>query len=489
MSYSMIIADDERIIREGLKKFIQKLDCGFHVQEVFEDGKEAIEYLRENPVDLVLTDICMTEVNGLEIARYVRENLPDTEMVILSGHRDFEYAQQAISCGVTRYLLKPVKNEEIKEILEGVRGRLDEKMHLKDRLFQYDELLDQVRKQFFVDFMFGAAKASEEWDKDFQALHFGHSAKEIHAAVFRIHWAEEFIEEVWQYGKNRIQTAVLNFFSSRDNHIFGMVIEEEQFLIFSDTDTAARDMEELKSWAEETFGTSPCVQLLYTCEGLEGLKDYKRLKSQDDVSQNAVKAERRMLLCTYLNFGMYEQAKELFLELLESAENAEEEAEEMLRLICENASKVGAQMDYARYCQRLRDGIETRAEVFDSFCKYFNIARKEDKLITKIKEYVQNNYAMDISLESAAAKVYLHPVYLSRFFKQHVGENFSDYLFSVRMTNAITLLKSNRYKIYEISRMVGYKSSKYFSRQFKNYTGYTPKAYCRIMWNINAYDE
>ncbi|MBP3361262.1 MAG: response regulator [Clostridia bacterium] len=488
MCYSMIIVDDERIIREGLKKFIQKLDCGFCVQEIFEDGKEAIEYLQVHPVDLVITDICMNEVNGLEVAEYVQGHLPDTEMLILSGYRDFEYAQQAMSCGVTRYLLKPVKNAEIVEILDNVRRRLDEKKRLKNVLFQYDELLDQARKQFFVDFMLGAATMSEDGDSIFQTLNFKYPANEIYSSVLHIHWPEKFFEEIWKCEKNRIQTAVLNFFSSRDNHVFAMVTEKEKFLIFSATDTVAADINNLRRWTKETFRTDVDVQIIFTCKGLEGLKDYK-LSMQENVPQNTVENERRMLLCTYLNLGMYKQGRELFLELSDSAENTEAEAEKLIRLICEKAYKAGEQIDCERYCRHLHNGFQTPEEVFDSFCEYFCITKNEDELITKIKEYVQANYAMDISLESVAAKVYLHPVYLSRFFKQHVGENFSDYLFRVRMTNAITLLKSNRYKIYEISRMVGYKSSKYFSKQFKNYTGYIPKNYCRIMWGINAYDD
>lgn len=489
MCYSMIIVDDERIIREGLKKYIQKLDCGFNVKEVFEDGKEAIEFLKENPVDLVITDICMTEVNGLEVAAFIKKNMPDTEVVILSGYRNFEYAQQAISYGVTRYLLKPVKNSEIVEILKSVREGLDEKRHIKDVVFQYDEMLGQKRKQFFVDYMLGVSDESSDETDIFSQLRFSCPPEDIYGAVLFVHWNERFVEDIWQYGKNRIQAAVLNYFSCIENNIFGMVIDDEQFLFLSETDTISSDVSEFENWVKESFGSVPTVKIVYTCRGLENLRDYKKLSRAEADSTNSVENERRILLCTYLNLGMYKQAKELFIELLESSDNSEAAEKQLLRLICENASKVGVKMDAEQYFRRLREGVETQSDVFESICRYFKTARSEDKMITKIKEYVQANYAADISLETVAEKVYLHPVYLSRFFKQQVGENFRDYLFSVRMTNAIALLKKNTYKIYEISRMVGYKSSKYFSKQFKGYTGYTPKNYCRVMWNLNVHDE
>lgn len=196
MCYSLIIVDDERIIREGLKKYIEKLDCGFCVKELFEDGKEAIEYLSEHEVDLVITDICMTETDGLEVAAYIKNNLPDTEVVILSGYRNFEYAQKAISCGVTRYILKPVKKAEIAEILKSVRQCLDEKKHIKDVIFQYDEMLAQVRKQFFVDYMLGVSENGEAGGYIFSPLHFSVKPEEIYSSVLKVSWQESFIEEV-----------------------------------------------------------------------------------------------------------------------------------------------------------------------------------------------------------------------------------------------------------------------------------------------------
>ncbi len=492
MCYSMIIVDDERIIREGLKKYIEKLDSGFCVKELFEDGKEAIEYLSEHEVDLVITDICMTEIDGLEVAAYIKNNLPDTEVVILSGYRNFEYAQKAISCGVTRYILKPVKKAEIAEILKSVRQCLDEKKHIKDVIFQYDEMLAQVRKQFFVDYMLGVSENGGAGEDIFSPLHFSVKPEEIYASVLKVSWQESFIEEVWQYGKDRIKAAVLNFFSCQPGYVFAMAVEDERFLVLSSGSKAEWEAEELKLRAKELFGTAPDVEIIYSCKGLYGLENYKKLSEGKSVASDAVENERRMLLCTYLNLGMFKQAKELFSELCESGDGASAQGmreKELIELVCENAQKAGVEMDPERYLRRLREKTESPGEVFESLAKYFSMARSEDKLIKKIREYVQANYAMDISLESVAEKVYLHPVYLSRFFKQQVGENFRDYLFSVRMTNAITLLKKNTYKIYEISRMVGYKSSKYFSRQFKSYTGYTPKNYCRIMWNINVRDE
>ena len=486
--YSMIIIDDESIIRVGLKKFIEKSECGFSISEVFEDGKEAIEYLKSNHVDLVLTDICMVDVNGLEVAKFVQDNMPDTEVVILSGYRNFEYAQEAIAYGVTRYLVKPVKNAEIIEILKNAKQCLDEKKRIKNVVNNYDEMLNQIRNQFFVDYMLGASKDKYVDENSFKELHFECDLNNVYAAVLQINWPESFIDEGWKYGKDSIHSVVLNFLSCHDENIYEMSIDEEQFLVLTETDISEKYIDEFKKWAEDTFNVTPYIQLLYSCKGIDGLKDYKKINKTSKNIPN-LENERRVLLCTYLNLGMYEEARGLFLELLESSDDIETEESELIKLICDNASKVGVVLDYDMYMRELRDKKNSKADVFDNLCKYFKVVKSEDALITKIKEYVHMNYAMDISLESVSDKVYLHPVYLSRFFKQHVGENFRDYLLSVRMTNAIILLKKNSYKIYEICQMVGYNNRKYFSKQFKKYTGYTPKNYCKMMWNINVRDE
>ena len=114
--YQFIIVDDEKIIRSGLAKSFDWSSIGFEPVEQFEDGKEAIAYLENNTVDVVLTDVRMYEVSGLELAKYVFENHPQTKVVIISGYKEFNYAQEAMRYGVCDYLLKPLDREEIRKV-------------------------------------------------------------------------------------------------------------------------------------------------------------------------------------------------------------------------------------------------------------------------------------------------------------------------------------------------------------------------------------
>lgn len=476
MEYSVIVVDDEEIIREGLKKFINKKIDGFNAEFCFEDGSDAIEFLKANPIDVVLTDIKMSSCSGLEVAKYVRENLPDTEIVILSGYREFEYARRAMSCGVKIYLLKPATNEEIFKTFIEIKDILDRRAETSRQLNHYSELIDHMRERFFVDLLFGWNKSVEDSEADFRKLGFNKLASDVYAMVVRIKLDSDFIENKWQYGSDRVNNIVLNYFLSDGDCVYAMLLESNIFLILSNKEYTDLSAQAFADWIYTQFDTEVEFNVLYRCKGIEELSGWKISEKTSTALSGTIKAERIKLLHTYIKLEMYDSAKELFYEIWYTA--GSEFARETLLKITESADANTIK------CKDIIYSNLSAAEIFEGVRNQMqNDTQNENEIINKIKEYIKANFNKDISLESVADKVYLHSVYMSRFFKQHTGESFSDYLLNVRMANAISLLKENKYKIFEISEMVGYKSAKYFSKQFKNYTGYTPKQYCRITWN------
>ena len=475
MCYSIIVVDDERIIREGIRAFIESKNCGFEVEAVFEDGESALDYLKNHHVDLILTDIRMSGMSGLDLAKYVKENIPGSEVVILSGYRDFEYAKRAITYGVTEYLLKPVKNDNILKTLEKVKMILKKREEAVEMYMRYDELLVYSREKFFLKLVFGNSYAEDELQHEYDAIRLGIDADKLYATILRIEWPEEFINNKWSYGRLGVQSAVKNFFAANPDNIFSMTLSENIFLVISKHDTENAD--EIKKQSKDIFGTDVQVHCEYACRGLDGLKQYRTMPIME--VKNNIEKERRILLCTYFNLEMYDEGKELFFDLIKNSDKPSEAAASLIRLMFENVLNDENAFDCGMYCLKLYDGRCTPSYVFDMFCKAIMERRmNEDVLIKKIKTYVRDNYSKDITLETIAVKIYLHPVYMSRTFKERVGENFSEYLLRYRMTKAIALLRSKKYKIYEVSKMVGYNNHKYFSKQFKKYTGYTPKSYC-----------
>ena len=123
--YKLLIAEDEKIIRNGLAKGIPWSDIGFEVVKLAENGQKAIDYIRENPVDVVMLDIKMPVMDGLTVSEILNREFPDIKIVILSGYAWFEYAQKAMHWGASEYLLKPVKNSEIITVMSGIKQKLD----------------------------------------------------------------------------------------------------------------------------------------------------------------------------------------------------------------------------------------------------------------------------------------------------------------------------------------------------------------------------
>lgn len=123
--YSLVIVDDESNIRKGLAQHYPWDELGFEVVGGFPNGKVALGYLREHPVDVILSDVRMPVMNGIELARSIREEKLHTTIIFLSGYAEFEYAQQALNYHVRNYILKPAKHDEIVKVFQTVKQELD----------------------------------------------------------------------------------------------------------------------------------------------------------------------------------------------------------------------------------------------------------------------------------------------------------------------------------------------------------------------------
>lgn len=148
--YRLIIADDEALIRAGLFYRNDWNELGFEVVAMLEDGSDVLELLEKQRVDVLLTDICMYQVSGLELANTVQEKYPWMKVILLSGYREFEYAREAIRCGVYEYLLKPIDYDKLREIFGKIKQELDATAHEEQLLHcfgeaEYDQVLALTR--------------------------------------------------------------------------------------------------------------------------------------------------------------------------------------------------------------------------------------------------------------------------------------------------------------------------------------------------------
>ena len=153
--YQVITVDDELVIRSGITNFINSEIEDFKVLHSFSDGSEAIDFIKTNDIDLIISDIKMNRVSGIELAKYIFENKPYIKVILLSGYREFEYARSAIQYGVKNYILKPTNFAEFKEVLSQMKLELDQDRTKNDQV----QFMDKI-KLFYSNILSGKKKES-----------------------------------------------------------------------------------------------------------------------------------------------------------------------------------------------------------------------------------------------------------------------------------------------------------------------------------------
>lgn len=518
--YRLIIVDDEKVVREGLRQFINWNDLGFDLIGDFKDGKEAIEFLNMNKVDVVMTDIEMLHINGIELSHYIYQHCPDTKTILVSGHKDFEYAKKAIEYGVTMYLTKPAEIDEIKTLFNELKQELDQEDLKKSQynLFKqkYQEVVPLLKEQLLLSVLLGTLKDEQE----------------IKLRLSSINLPVEFIEanctmiKVIQKSEDRSLTheqtlESLKMFLQNEEDDFQFIISSDLFSNQWILALSLRPEEQIDIKLNEkfdqisksmikNFGIKYDFDRSAIYNNLIALSENMSKKnayfiSQRDVSEKSIniKNYRTFIhqykdLVTMIINGQHEKIPEktnaIFDQLASlPIDEVQRLSIDLLAMIFHSLIDVGintlrGQENDINYHQIL---LFQNIDEIKSFCiehinrfinhvnKINSVATSTDHLIKKAKEYINDNFNKDISLEEVSDHVFLNHAYFSRIFKKNTGQNFSEYLMHIRIEKAIQLLVKNEYKTYEISQMVGYKSSKYFSKVFKQVTGLTPRQYCR----------
>ncbi len=163
--YRFLIIDDEPVVREGIAEYIDWNAHGFELVGTCRDGREGLRAVEELRPDVVLTDICMPFVDGLELAGSIAEEYPGTKTILLTGYDEFEYAQEAVKLKVSDFLLKPITPDELRELLVSIRNQLDDERHRQRRLDRLQEQLTEslplLRERFLNRLIKGAARRDE----------------------------------------------------------------------------------------------------------------------------------------------------------------------------------------------------------------------------------------------------------------------------------------------------------------------------------------
>ena len=529
MSYSVLIVDDDERIRDGLLQHIEwdKLECDPPL--LASGGKEALEILKHHKIDIMITDIRMPEMSGLELCEIVTESHCNTIIVILSGYSDFEYAKAAMKYGIKYYMTKPTDPDLLSNVLNEIKNRLmairKNALRMKDFEKKYNHAVNLLIEQFFIDLANGAIKSAlnisefiTEYDITFHFAYF--NIISIRLADHNLNTAATPPFDAMQYAlsiENIIQLTMddahlVHYVFKTAKDIFNIIVNYDDY---NDINLVSNKLyENINSFT----GLKPSIDISKSVTGIEhinycynqivemhdkfipgstfGVFSYKPEKVSINYDYHYPK-EKEMLLLSYISNNDCVKAlniiDSIFLPLIENNVYKETYLEYFAKLYFAIESSLGFfnvdikdvigmriyPLKRAAEFSNLNDLILWLKDFVIKVANYINnnSVPFASKIVVKIKEYLENNYMKDITLFTTSEEIHLSPAYISKIFKKVTGSNFIDYITTIRMNKAKTILKDMDIKIGEICSLVGYRSAKHFFHVFKSYTGMTPTEY------------
>lgn len=513
----LLIVDDEVIIRTGLASVIAWHELGIELLPPAASAEEALTRMAEERPHILMTDIRMTGRSGLELAEEGVQRLPELEVIILSGYDDFSYAQQAIRQGVTDYLLKTSRPEEIIKTVLQAKQRITERWAEKSREGQ---LMRENRERLFAGWIIDGDIASGPCPSFLQigvanAANDGLEDEQVHRQVLILR------AEGW----NRSSDALLRFAVQNmlEDVLPGAIahIEKQQIICVTPCppteqkykfrlDRALTRVEQLlkctlraavglpvrgTSHLHESYKTALAA---FRYQGLIHLKvwHYEHIKDRPG-GKTVLTHEEETALGTVLldndSVTLNTWTRELVAHLIAEPEVTPESFGACLhsaiiaghRWLTRTMRAIGRE-ESARLEPWLPEPDADAVELGDMLFQHLyglmhayhsRMGQGQAAHVQKAIGYIESSLAQDISLQQVAGQVHLHPGHLSELFKKEMGVTFGDFVTDMRIRRAMDMLAVSPAKVSEVAAISGYEDVKYFSRLFKKHTGKTPSEY------------
>lgn len=528
--YKAIIADDEIHICMLLQKLVDWKSMGIEIIGQYMDGETTLAAIRASRPDIVITDIRMPKITGLDIVKTCNAERIKCIFLLLSGHAEFEYAHMALKYNVENYLLKPVNKEELENNLHQIITRLDsekqnrtEQIKAENKLRMNKEILGQ---QFLNNVLRipgwlknrDIRQVLNDYSLEFDRQDFFRviAVKCISKGEFSGSQYQRLLKQVVNYSEKAFSRLFSNIIiTDIDSKIYFLIhygdhinfygalqtfFEELKMRFFEYCDISAGISRELDSISQLSEGVRQEVDMAVQYRlngGVNKLFFYEKLPvcqeklpidhfiSEFTTYIELLQSQKVETLFTQLLgqissgsldldslFELEKRIKEEFVRCMQKLYQGEfpaEQIEDELDLIVENAkNKRGMLLSTQQIiCKELRKFSE-------------NQLVQQTRYVALAKEYIAEHLQENISLNDVSGVVYMNPTYFSTLFKKTTGQNFSDYLVEVRIEHAKELLKDLSLSVAEVGTRVGYQNSRYFSKVFLKTVGVKPSEYRKL---------
>lgn len=529
----VFLVEDEVVMREGIKNNINWEQEGFSFVGEASDGELAYPLIQKTQPDILITDIKMPFMDGLELSRLVKQEFPDIKIIILSGYDEFDYAKEAISIGITDYLVKPISGAQLLEAVKKVEKKVEEEQQQKKFLETFEkermENTQLARQNFFRNLVSGQKQVSALL-KEGKEAGFDLAAKRYNIILFQV-FAEDGVEgyseelnaatraieemteqrpevlmvelgvEGWAFVLKEGEDQSLSEIEDRLVESLKSVLSQSRSLTyFGGVGEPAERLSEMNRCFEEA---SRAFALRYLVKRNQIVRSTEALPggSDEDMALSTLSAGRldRRVVESFLKTGLKSEAthfvEEYFASLGEknikslmfrqyvTMDTYFAAAGMLEKLGCEPGILVERCGDFQKQPdvfssvesteQYLKKVLETAIELREGMSR-----KKYSSLLKNARDYIEQNFDNeDISLNTVAASVNLSPNHFSTIFSQETGQTFIEYLTHVRMEKAKELLRGTTMKTAEIAFAVGYKDPHYFSYLFKKTQECTPREF------------
>lgn len=511
--YNILIVDDEKKEREGIALLLKRFDFPLKTT-LAQNGEDALKIMEKNHFDILLTDIKMPYMDGIQLIRETQKRGWNPVCIIYSAYGEFEYAQNAISLGVQEYLLKPVKLDSFKKLFEKIVGICKEKEAEKKSKTEFMQVQEEAAQQKmswnllnYLESEEDNAECASHWES-LENEFSGIIQEKIcipmlisfYSNLFSIEW-EDYLKDIREYfGKNTV------IITNTDNQIVVLLIRDSETYRLGET---KKECEVLIEKSRKKYQVNIFVVLGKKTEDLAGLKkEYAELKDQLDyqffVSKSMMlvqdedyflKKENDMLSLYFerifncARMQDYSGIKKEFVKIFAYVTKQTGFSSIYVKYTFTDAMKqiseyTCANVDMVPCIQKIYQAKtleEVNKIINDSLDKMQEEKKeevKENRLVRMAKELVYEKYSeSDLNVSYIAEQLQVSSAYLSTLYKMETGKNLVKFITWYRVEKSKELLRQTNMKVSDVAEKVGYLNVSYYISIFRNHEGCSPVQY------------
>ncbi len=513
--YKVLIADDELFILEGLRQIINWEEHGLVIGGEATNGIEALEIIKTTKIHILVTDIKMPKMDGLELIKIIKDSYPEIKIVIISGYDDFALLKKAMKYGIENYLLKPVNTDELSSTLSNIVDKIDSEFNRQSSLREGADILRVNLLQRLVS----NTISENEFIERFVFLNLSFNYNEYIVCVLRF-LSSSGEKRIPDYIANNICNELCNNMAGTEKGLSFCDLNGDIVIIFfgdelkrveingvirqciqrinvqgMDVFAAIGDLQKDFRAIHQSYDKAKDLIEYHLILPPNSIMDYERMEkatSERERSANIDNESLKQLIISknkqaVMEFiiGIFDQIQQMknvrpsYIQniAVEIVFHINNTVKSLIRNNNEYYISMKAEYSSVFKAKTLTELVSYFKSIVDKAIDILNLEEKSYPLIKQVYYYIHKNYSDDISLKLLSGKFNVNAAYLGQLFKKETGELLSNYLNRIRIEKAKELLSNTSMKANEIAEKVGYVEPNYFYRAFKKITNLSPSEF------------